>query len=161
MDTLIPEYFEYRIKAGDSLSMIMAKFYGVGPRSPSYNKILNQILSLNPHIKDPSLIRTGSLLRLMAIPNAAPTPVVASSPLFNPVSTPFVLPSAAMCPAEYGPESFVLNDIPAQDELDFWMLSWLAQNSNYLVIPGSIAAGAKGNLLSPANIGLIEQISEL
>ena len=66
-----------------------------------------------------------------------------------------------MCPAEYGPESFVLNDIPAQDELDFWMLSWLAQNSNYLVIPGSIAAGAKGNLLSPANIGLIEQISEL
>lgn len=44
MDTLIPEYFEYRIKAGDSLSMIMAKFYGVGPRSPSYNKILNQIL---------------------------------------------------------------------------------------------------------------------
>lgn len=66
-----------------------------------------------------------------------------------------------MCPAEYGPESFVLNDVPAQDELDFWMLSWLAQNSNYLVIPGSVAAGAQGNLLSSGNIRLIEQISDL
>lgn len=28
-----PVYFEYRVKAGDSLSLIMAKFYGVGPRS--------------------------------------------------------------------------------------------------------------------------------
>jgi hypothetical protein len=161
MDTLIPEYFEYRIKAGDSLSMIMAKFYGVGPRSPNYNKILKEILSINPHIKDPSLIRTGALLRLMAAPDAAPTPATAASPVSNPLSTPFILPSAAMCPAEYGPESFVLNDVPAQDELDFWMLSWLAQNSNYLVIPGSVAAGAQGNLLSSGNIRLIEQISDL
>lgn len=160
MNTLIPEYFEYRIKAGDSLSMIMAKFYGVGPRSPNYNKILSQILSLNPHIKDPSLIRAGSLLRLMATPGAAPTPATAG-PVYNPLSTPFILPSAPMCPAEYGPESFVLNDVPAQDELDFWTLSWLAQNSNYFVIPGSIAAGSQGNLLSPANVGLIEQISDL
>lgn len=159
-----PEYFEYRIKAGDSLSIIMAKFYGVGPRSPNYNKVLSQILSLNPHIKDPSLIRAGSLLRLMAIPAVtpatAPLPTV-SLPQPQPFTNPFILPSAAMCPAEYGPASFVLNDVPAQDELDFWMLSWLAQNSNYFVIPGSIAAGSQGNLLSPANVGLIEQIGDL
>lgn len=66
-----------------------------------------------------------------------------------------------MCPAEYGPESFVLNDVPAHDELDFWMLSWLAENSNYLVIPGSILTGTQGNLLSGGNIHLIEQISDL
>lgn len=161
-----PEYFEYRIKAGDSLSLLMAKFYGVGPRSPNYNKFLNQILSLNPHVKDPSLIRAGSLLRLMAVPAATPAPTAAPLSTFNlpqqqPFTNPFIMPSASMCPAEYGPESFALNDVPAQDELDFWMLSWLAQNSNYFVIPGSIAAGSQGNLLSPANVGLIEQISDL
>ena len=42
------DYFEYRIKSGDSLSMIMARFYGVGPRSSGYNRHLNQILALNP-----------------------------------------------------------------------------------------------------------------
>lgn len=165
MSTPALEYFEYRIKAGDSLSMIMAKFYGVGPRSPNYNQYLKQILSLNPHIKDPSLIRTGSLLRLMAAPSQSskpgpvPTPVASSA--YSPNSSPFILPSANMCPAEYGPESFVLYNVPAQDEVDFWMLSWLSQNSNYFVIPGSIAAGSQGNLLSPANVGLIEQISDL
>lgn len=155
-----PEYFEYRINAGDSLSMIMAKFYGVGPRSPNYNKFLNQILSLNPHIKDPSLIRSGSLLRLMAASNPTKTPTL-SMPVYDPISRPFLSPSAPMCPAEYGPESFVLNDVPAHDELDFWMLSWLAENSNYLVIPGSILTGTQGNLLSGGNIHLIEQISDL
>lgn len=63
-----------------------------------------------------------------------------------------------MCPH---PGSQALNDIPPQDELNFWMLSWLAENSNYLVIPGSIATGAFSNLLSPGNIGLIEEVGDL
>ena len=150
------EFFEYRIKARDRLSMIMAKFYGVGPRSPNYNAYLQQILSLNPHIKDPSLIRAGSLLRLIAVPSTA-----SFTSTYDPVSAPFFSPSAAMCPAEYGPESFATHDVPAQDELDFWMLSWLAQSSNYLVIPGSILTGTQGNLLSGGNIQLVEQISDL
>ena len=55
----------------------------------------------------------------------------------------------------------MLSDIPTQDELDFWMLSWLAENSNYLVTPSSITNGAFGNLLSPGNIALIEEIGDL
>lgn len=166
-----PVYFEYRVKAGDSLSLIMAKFYGVGPRSSNYSVYLKQILALNPHIKDPHLIRVGSLLRLKAVPASTPGPVVTPGPAIAPSSSvssasqlfsdPFILPSASMCPAEYGPESFALNNVPAQDELDFWMLSWLAENTNYLVIPGSIAAGTQGNLLSPANVSLVEQINDL
>lgn len=151
-----PDYFEYRIKAGDSLSLIMAKFYGVGARSPNYSVYLKQIMALNPHIKDPHLIRVGSLLRLMAVP--APAAAIQSAPSspIQPFTNPFILPSAAMCPADPGPESFALNDVPAQDELDFWMLSWLAQNSNYLVIPGSVVAGTQGNLLSGGNVRLVE-----
>lgn len=154
------EYFEYRIKAGDNLSMIMVRFYGVGPRSPGYVRHLNQIMSLNPHIKDPNLIRVGSLLRLMASPASTP-PIAPGHSSNRSTSAPHLLASASMCPADTGPKSFVLNNIPAQDELDFWMLSWLAERSNYLVIPGSVALGAQSNLLSPGNVGLIEQINDL
>lgn len=154
------EHFEYRVKAGDSLSMIIARFYGVGPRSPGYSKILTQILLLNPHIKDPGLIRTGSLLRLQTSTTSAPSPAPNHSP-FHPVSGPYMLPSASTPPMNASPPSFVLDSIPTQDELDFWMLSWLAERSNYLVIPGSITLGTQGNLLSPGNVSLIEQIDNL
>jgi len=42
----------------------------------------------------------------------------------------------------------------------FWALSWLLHNANYLTIPGSIAMGASGNLLSPGNVNLINDISD-
>lgn len=156
-----PTYFEYRVKAGDSLSLIMAKFYGVGPRSPQYAPYLKQILALNPHIKDPHLIRVGSLLRLMSASAPATTPQMTTNSSHPFPSDPFILPSASMCPVEYGPQSFMLNNVPVEDELNFWMLSWLAENSNYLVIPGSIAAGAQGNLLSAGNVALIDRTSDL
>lgn len=156
-----PTYFEYRVKAGDSLSLIMAKFYGVGPRSPQYAPYLKQILALNPHIKDPHLIRVGSLLRLMSASAPATTPQMTTNSSHSFPSDPFILPSASMCPVEYGPQNFMLNNVPVEDELNFWMLSWLAENANYLVIPGSIAAGAQGNLLSAGNVALIDRTSDL
>jgi hypothetical protein len=42
----------------------------------------------------------------------------------------------------------------------FWALSWLEQNSNHLVIPGSIAMGASENLLSGGNLALITDVSD-
>src|SRR5690625_6129057 len=55
----------------------------------------------------------------------------------------------------------MLKDVSRQDEADFWLLSWLAERSNHLVIPGSVALGAQTNLLSPGNVRLIEQVSDL
>ncbi|SDU15387.1 LysM domain-containing protein [Halopseudomonas salegens] len=74
--------FEYRIKPGESLSMIMGRFYGVGASGPDYNRYLHQILSLNPHIQAPDVIPAGSILRLMATPApvAAPPPAVRIPP---------------------------------------------------------------------------------
>jgi len=43
---------------------------------------------------------------------------------------------------------------------NFWALTWLEQNANYLTIPGGAALGAKGNLLSPGNIGLINSVGD-
>lgn len=166
--TTTTDYFEYRIKTGDSLSMIIARIYGIGPRSPGYNRQLDQILALNPHIENPGRIRAGSLLRLKAVPALqAPAPIVVNGPVV--VSNP-TRPVEIRYPAERvgtthphtpsAPPS-VLNDIPAQDEADFWLLSWLAAHANHLVIPGSIALGTQANLLSPANVRLIEDISDL
>jgi len=43
---------------------------------------------------------------------------------------------------------------------NFWALAWLEHNANYLTIPGSMALGAAGNLLSPGNVGLINDVSD-
>ncbi len=145
----------------------MSRLYGVGSGSAAYTNHLNQILALNPHIKNSDAIRAGSLLRLMANPaKAAPpaTPVPdprAATPPSNQAFIPYRLPAAQTPTVHAAPHSFALKDVQPQDELDFWMLSWLAENSNYLVIPGSTLLGAQANLLNPGNIGLIEDISDL
>ena len=166
------DYLEYRVKPGDSLPVLIGKFYGPRFQSAAYTAHLEQILALNPHVKNPDVIHAGTVLRLMLKP--APTPATSllsiaratprlsttSSGLPHPVLSSLGLnqpPGAPMC----RPWSQMLSDIPTQDELDFWMLSWLAENSNYLVVPGSIANGAFGNLLSPGNIALIEEIGDL
>lgn len=149
------EQFEYRVKQNDNLSLIISKLYGVGPRSADYTKRLDQILLLNPHIKHPDLIQAGSLLRLTA---ATAQPEQLSCP--RPITTLFPeAPATAVPTIEL--QDFVLQDIPVQDEHNFWMLSWLAQNSNYLTVPGSVATGAFSNLLSPGNIHLINNNSDL
>ncbi len=43
---------------------------------------------------------------------------------------------------------------------NFWALAWLEHNANYLTIPGGIAAGASGNLLSPGNVNLLNEVSD-
>lgn len=144
-------YYEYRVRGGDNLSNIIVQFFGVGPKSPGYSKYFNHILFLNPHIKDPNLIRAGSLLRLGVIP-VAPKPLVAKPPAMQP-------PWSIARPA-VSSDDFMLKNVPYHDEADFWLLSWLAERTNYLAVPGSVALGAKANLLSPGNVRLIEQVSD-
>ena len=120
----------------------------------------NQALALNPHIKSPEMINPGTILRLTARP-APPVvpPPISPATLRHPIqeNSPFCQP----CNPVYAPGNFVLNHVPPQDEIDFWMLSWLAENSNYLLIPGSISTGAFSSLLSKGNLKLIEQIDDL
>lgn len=65
-----PHYYEYRIKPGENLSLIIVRFYNIGPRSASYRKCIENILVLNPHIKNPNMIHAGAILRLMPTPMA-------------------------------------------------------------------------------------------
>ncbi len=43
---------------------------------------------------------------------------------------------------------------------NFWALVWIEHNANYLTIPGGIAAGASGNLLSPGNVNMLNEVSD-
>lgn len=155
------DYLEYRIKPGDNLTMIMGRLYGTGSSGAAYTAHLNQILALNPHIRNPDMIHAGTILRLMAKP-APVAPVNPAASILPPVATTHRLPLPVRPQLQScRPGDLVLNGVPPQDELDFWMLSWIAENSNYLVVPGSIATGAFSNLLSPGNIGLIEEVGDL
>ncbi|MFT5084980.1 MAG: LysM repeat protein [Lentisphaeria bacterium] len=66
-ESLEPTYYEYKIKNGDSLSLIMLKMFGVGSQSSKYQTTIKYLLALNPHINNPNLIRAGNVLRLGAI----------------------------------------------------------------------------------------------
>lgn len=143
--SLSVELFEYRIKSGDSLSLLIAKFYNVGFHNPEYSRRLNQILTLNPHVKNPNLIYTGTSLRLASptIPSDANT----TFNLYNQMCLPDI--------------DYLLSKLPKEDEANFWLLSWLATNSNFLTVPGAAVFAAQENLLGPGNVKLIRDIDAL
>jgi hypothetical protein len=141
-----PQYFEYTIRPGDTLSGVLHKMYGVGYRDPRYAGMKDQTLLLNPHIRNPDQIRAGDILRLAAdayICRPAPAPV------------------APVLHAPPGGGRLITQDVSPQDREAFWALSWLEHNANYLTIPGSIAFGASSNLLSQGNVGLINSMNDL
>ncbi len=63
-------------------------------------------------------------------------------------------------PGQIKPPSFITEAVHPNDRDNFWALAWLEHNANYLTIPGSIAVGATGNLLSPGNVNLINEVSD-
>jgi len=145
------DFFRYSIKAGDSLSLIMAKFYNLGFHSPDYAKRLAQILSLNPHIKNPNLIYSGTSLLL-------PSPNISSATLGAVITAQF---QDQMCLPDLSYGAGLLPSVSKDDEANLWLLSWLAENSDALTIPGGILLGAQSNLLSPGNVNLIREIQTL
>jgi len=138
--------FEYKVKAGDTLSAIIFKMFGFTPKEKSYQVAVNHLMALNEHLKDPNKIFAGDILRLGIIPTT--TPVV--SPL-----------AQSNNKAPVSGNSPISKNVSPQDAENFWALSWLEQNSNLLTIPGGIALGANGNLMSPANVGLVTEVSDL
>lgn len=149
MATNNSDYFEYRIKNGDTLSLIIFRMFGAVPQDQRYKKIINHLLALNPQIKDVNRIRAGDILRLGVLP---------SPQKVNPM--PAKLPQEVISGILQKPKPFFIGNVPPQDMENFWLLSWMAQNSNYLTIPGGIALGAQDNLLNQANIKLITQIND-
>ena len=142
--------FEYKIKSGDTFSNIIFKMFGYGMNDNRYSEKRDYVLSLNPHITNPNLIKAGDILQLDVSPPLSKSTTqnkgVTSSPTTNPQSE------------KNG--KFITTPVNTQDMENFWALSWLEQNSNYLTIPGGIAMSANENLLSAGNIGLINNVSD-
>lgn len=126
--------------------------YGHAATDTRYRKSLDHLLSLNPEIKNPNLVFPGQIIHLGVISalKAVPKPLPALS--LNQLGT---------FAKSQKPDNAASKQLPLEDADYFWMLSWLEHNSNSLVVPGSIAAGATSNLLSPGNTALITQISDL
>ncbi|PCI10905.1 MAG: glycine zipper family protein [Thiotrichales bacterium] len=112
--------------------------FGLVLNDTRYAETVRHLLALNPQIKNPDRIRAGDMLRLGVLP------------LFPQAKPPAALP----------PPVFMSQSNHPGDMEGFWALSWLQHNANYLTIPGGIAMGASGNLLSLGNVSLINEISD-
>jgi len=137
-------YYEYRIKNGDTFSDILRRMFGHNTR---YAEIAGHVLALNPQISHPDAIRAGDILRLGVLP-ATPQPKPAIKKIAHPR------------PGQIKPPPFITQSVHPNDIEGFWALAWLEHNANYLTIPGSMALGAAGNLLTPGNISLIDDVSD-
>ncbi len=152
------KHFEYKIKGGDTFSNIIFKMFGYGMNDNRYNDKKDYLLTINPHITNPDLIKAGDILHLDILPLVPkPSNQTVSIPLSSTMKPPKVKTAHKIANIK---TNFITTQVNAQDMDNFWALSWLAQNSNYLTIPGGIAMSANENLLSAGNVGLINNVSD-
>lgn len=137
-------HFEYTVRQGDTLHGILQKVYGVAPQSPEHGKSLQYLLALNPQIKDPNRIRAGDVLRLTE------HLVSAASQGQQPPSSVVSAPLISQGVPTTGP-----------DGAGFYAVTWLAENSNSFLLPGSTAAGFGAGLLSGGNLAYVHEMDNL
>lgn len=151
-------YYEYRIKPGENLSLIIVRFYNIGPSSPNYRKCIENILLLNPHIKNPNSIRAGSVLRLM------PTPL-AELKLTSSVSKGISIPPLLKRPDQLSPDfelsAFILNNVNKENEANFHLLSNLAMRSEFPLLGVSAAAAMYSGIVHPRIVQSLNQINDI
>ncbi len=138
-------YYEYKIKNGDTFSSIIHSMFGHVPKDTRYAETVKFLLALNPQIKNPDRIRAGDMFRLGVLP-------------FKPQTEAQIAKVKETVQGDQG--KFITESVPQHDMDNFWALAWLEHNANYLTIPGGIAAGASGNLLSPGNVNLLNEVSD-
>ena len=136
-------YYEYKIKNGDTFSGIMHRMFGYALNDSRYTEAVRHVLALNPQISNPDRIKAGDMLRLAVLPikSQSKPPTIAR-------------------PSQIKPPMFITQSLSPNEMDNFWVLSWLEHNANYLTIPGAIATAAGGNLLSPGNVSLIDKVSD-
>ncbi|VAW49526.1 hypothetical protein MNBD_GAMMA04-1068, partial [hydrothermal vent metagenome] len=153
-------YYEYKLKNGDTLSTLIHKMFGVAPSSSRYPKVMAHLLALNPQISNPDQIRAGTLLRLAELPAQSQQPFIAQ---MRPSRRPLRQSPIARLkkPIKDSFPSFISESVSTANWQDYWLAASLAENSNYLTIPGSVALGASANLLNQGNVNLIHQVDDL
>jgi len=62
------EFYEYKIKPGDTFSGIIFHMFGQTTSDSRYQTSKQHLLALNPKITDPNFIRAGDVLRLGLLP---------------------------------------------------------------------------------------------
>ena len=149
------KYFEYKINTGETFSNIIFKMFGYSMNDRRYAEKKDYLLTINPHIKNPDFIKAGDILHLDILPVPA-MPI--SKNQSNSSST--VNPPKINVKNTNNQIKSVTKHVSPQNMENFWALSWLEQNSNYLTIPGGIGMAANENLLSGGNLSLINSIND-
>jgi hypothetical protein len=153
----------YLVKAGDTLSKIIANHYDINYKDPRYQVAQASVLYFNDSIKDPNEIFVGQLIRLMPLPED-------NAMAFCPVPEDFhkerratVTTRHRLEPMNNGYIDRVKHHIPSstQEQEAFWALAWLEQH--YGLASTSLAGGmnAFGGLVSQQHNAFIAEVKTL
>lgn len=149
----------YVIQPGDTLSLVVQRFYDIPPGAREHAAALAAVRYFNPAITNVHHILPGQLLRLLPLPSGNE---LASCPLPDSfhrgaTSTPL---RHRLEPGDVRYAEKLATQIPkdaAQREL-FWALAQLQENYNWLATPAGIGLTSFGYLVGPANTELIREV---
>lgn len=151
------KYFEYKIKAGDTLSGLIFKMYGYGMNDRRYTESQEHILMLNPHITNPDFIKAGNILWLIALP---PVSKSKSENTKNTETKAKTVVQKKTPPQKTKNPKSILKSVPSQDIESFRCLAWLEHNSAVFTTPVAVALNTVENMLSPGNMGLVKNFNQ-
>lgn len=153
----------YLVKAGDTLSNIIAKHYDISYHDPRYAVAQASVMYFNESIKDPNEIFSGQLLRLM--------PLAEDNALaFCPVPDDFYKEKRAestarhrLEPTDSGYVDRFKYGIPLQpnEQEAFWALAWLEENYGLASVSAASGFNALGGLVSHSHNAFIIEVKSL
>ena len=123
----------YRIKAGDTLSQIITRYYGIRYNDARYKTALASVLYFNETVTDPNEIKAGQLLRLMPLYEDNATAFCPAPDDFHQQPRSTVATRHRLEPLRKDYKDRFNHHLPlSKDEYDaFWALAWLEENYEY------------------------------
>ncbi|MBX2808117.1 MAG: LysM domain-containing protein [Cellvibrionaceae bacterium] len=151
----------YHVQAGDSLSQIIAKHYGIYHTEARYQTALAALMHFNPDIVDPNRIRAGQLIKLMPLnEDRALSHCAVPEDFYHTRTTPT---RHRLEPVDQYYLQRLQQYLPtqAEEQAAFWSLAWLQENYDILSISAGIGFNSFGGLVSQAHNAFIAEVKTL
>lgn len=146
------DYFEYKIKPGNTFSGIIHTMFRVTQSSPRYKVVSEYLLALNPHISNPNQIYAGQTIRLAVLP-ANIHKIQKTQTLDMPISVSYNIPDSLK-------NQPFIKQPSAPNNAGFNAFAWMLSNRDSFLVPGA-ALASFGAYLSSSGMGMIKQLDAL
>ena len=152
----------YPVKAGDTLSQIIADYYDIHYGHPQY-KITEASIAYFNDLDNPDYIRSGQLLRLLPLPSPEAVQACEMPEDFNPYTLPTSTTWHLLEPMSPGYARDIEHYIPLDpaEQEAFWTIAWWDYTYPFLSNTASGGMLAVGGIVGESNTQLLAQVKRV